>query len=461
MSAYLKSYKQNLSEKKANKSPEIEGTSSYFKKMISTPEKEEEFEEEKEGVIGKSVRGAVRTAEDIKDVITGAPGNFLSLIHKGTGKISEAITGQPPQDYEKTWVSELLPTTQQLESRRPEYSKPKTSGEASASEFVQGVTDLLIPIPSSKTARLAGTTVSIIKQIGKKVATATGLEASGESVKDIAKRLGVDEDTANYLKMGTVVIGSLLSQNGLRGAEKYKSSLYKEASSLKPSNATVDARHLHAKALRLQRELEKGGKASTHSYALEKVKEVIEATRKGKGRISVDELEEFSKKINTERGDLYKRFSGDKKGIKTAIAMTEKADDLVKSGLKDYGSTNPKWYNKWQEAQGVHGAIEESKKISRFIERNAKTIGATGIGTIVTEIFTNPGAIVPTSAGALIAFAGTKVGELGARIVKNKSLRKYYLNVLDGAARGDSAFMNHNLNKLSKAIEDDPDLLSD
>jgi hypothetical protein len=420
------------------------------------------FEEESFG--GKALRGAARTATDIVQTGLGAPGDTLSLIHEGafgvpgTGDLAEKISGEKKVPYSKTHPSKILPTSEMLEKERPDYLKPQTSGEASFSEFVQDVTAMAIPLPGRKVKVLSKLATNL-KRLGKRVSASTGVVAAGEVAKGSAEEFGASPDTANYIKMGTVVLGSLGTGAGIKGADKFKNSLYEEANALKPKGASMRGLNLYNKALALKKRLESGGASPASAGALEKVNEILASIKKNKGKISIDELEDFGKKINVQREALYTDFQGKKGGRKMAKANLDETSSLVKGALKEYGKTNPKWYAKWSEAQDVHAAIEGSKRISYFMEKNLKTIGKYSIGPVVIGAITNPAAAIPTIGASLVGYGILKGSELTARFMKSKSLRKYYLNILDGAARKDATFMNHNLAKLEKEIEDNPSLL--
>jgi len=418
---------------------------------------EEMFEDYEESKGEWLLRNASRLGSDVLQEIAGAPGNALQLLESVSAPLSDLL-GEERVSYEDSIVGKILPTSRKLQEGNSERLKPRTHGEEKASEFTRDLTSLLIPLPGKK-GQIVLKGLDWLKSTSKRLMKSAGLVTAGIGAEELAEQMGVDPETAKNIKMATVMLGSLGTESGFNGAEKYKNSLYSNMRQLRPSGAYVNGNQILQKARKLKIKLEKGGKSPSSTKALEKTEELINKIRKGRGRISVEELEQFGIKTNELKSGLYDDFKGNKVGRKSAKANLNEFSDVVESGIEEYGKTNPKYHEARKAAQEAHGAIESSKKASRFLKRNIKQISTGGAGTVLIEAVTNPAAILPTAGGALASFAGLKGAELISRIVKSPVLRKYYLNVIDGAVRKDVTFMNRNFEYLQKKIEDDPSLL--
>lgn len=430
-------------------------SSSIFEYSRNLPETEE-----KTSNISQMKRQVARTGSDVLSEIIGGPGSLLSL----PDLISETVTNKKPKyPYEDSLLSKAFPTPEMLRKSYPDYLKPKNESERKESEFIQGTTALFMPGPKQLQKVLGSRTkgMQLVKYLGKRLAKSAGLEAAGELAEEGAKSIGIEEKNAKYLKMGTVFLGSLATENGWKGAEKYKNSLYEEARSLRPQDAKIASKNLFGAATKLKKELEMGGKSASTSKSLEKINEIIEKTKKGKSPLEINELEEFSKKINEAKAGLYTEFQGNKLGRKSAKRNLDRTSGIINDALGEYGKKNKKWYSKFQEAQQTHGAIEGSRKISNWFGRHHKSLTTGTVGSLLAESIYSPSTVLPSIGVGAIGTTIVKGSELVARIIKSPSLRKYYFNVLDGATRNDIQFVRHNLKKLSEEIEKDPSQLED
>ena len=455
-------FKKKLSTPEGKKAYIEEDVSPYIKKKRIAefePVKEQEEDEHDESLLRKFSRGKARFAADVTESVLGIPGNLMSFVHQGTGPLTEKLTGEKEVPYSDTIVGKVFPTTQKFMEGRPDYLKPQTPGEASASEWTQELTDLMIPLPGPKKAKIATKGVDIAREFGKRLSKNAAILGTGNLAKSIAEDFGVSDENAAWVKAGTVFLGSLATASGVKGAEKFGKELYSEAKELRPKNALLDARKWAVKAKALKKELERGGTSPATSKSITKLDEMIFSVRKNANYIPIDDLEEFSRKLNIERAGLYDEFKGNKIGAKTARKNLDSVSSLIAEGIKEYGETNKPWYSKWKEAQGVHGAIEQSKSVSKWLGKNIKNLGKAGGSALVGEAIVHPDAVIPALGGTVTGLVGLKGAELISRIMKNKSLRKYYLNILDGAARKDAAFVSHNLSRLEKEIKDDPEIL--
>jgi hypothetical protein len=465
MSSYFKNLYSNPKEEE-----NLENFSSYYSANKKSTDKDIQEENLKndldsndESLGSKIIRNTARLGTDVAQTVVASPGENLAFANLAAGPIYEGISGKKSSPYEEMGISKILPTNEQLQKNRPDYLLPKNETEAFFSDSVKNITNLLNPIDWAGKYKFAKKGVNLAAQLGKKLFKATALESGGELVKQGAEKLGVDQETSKYLKFGSVVLSSILSEGGLNAAKKLSNSLYDQARKLRSPSSFVNANKLKTKLVNLKKSLESGGVSPASSSSLKKVDEMLENINKGQGRISIEDLENFKKKINIDRGNLYQELPGrsNKAGRKTLKSNIDSVSSIVDEGLDEYGKLNPKWYKKYKEANEVFSSIESSKTISRNLGHLAKKYSPHSLSGVILAGATNPEMIIPTGIGSIATFAGLKVAELGARFMKSPSLRKHYMNILEGAATGNSQFVVYNLNLLKKAIEDDPSLLEE
>lgn len=435
---------------------------------VATEQTAEGPPQEQPGVMGKALQGAkevgrhvARTAYDVASTAAGLPGDIMSVVNIPAGAITEAISGQPSLPYEKTYMGKVLPTSEQLRKGVPDMLKPETTGEELGSEFVQDLTSIFIPVGAGAKAAAGATKWGL--QAAKRLGKSALIAGAGVGAREGAEALGAPKETAQYAKIGTLIMGIAVSANGLKGAEKLGSTLYKEMRNARPSDAKVAASGMLNEAKKLRANITKGGKAPSGTKALQQVDDLIEHVSKNKGYASVDELEAFARKTNELKSGLYEEFGTDKAGQKTAKMWLDSVSKTVSNGLEEYGKTNKPYDQLRKQANEVHGAIYSSKRTSEWIRRNATNLskgGAAGVvGGAIVGAMAAPAAIVPVAAGLGLGAAAIKGGELIARLIKSPRLREYYLGVLEGATKESAPVVSKNLRAIERAVEEDPDSL--
>lgn len=406
-----------------------------------------EFSEEdlnpSESLFDSLVRHTKRIGSRASEVVVGFPGDILSIANTIAVKpITKAITGKAGLEYEKLPISGYLPTSSKL--KETSIEKPKSTWESIGDEIVEDVIGFLIPTGKIKTG--AGMLVSL----GKQVMKGLGLAVGGQAVKESAKKIGVSEENANYLKGGSMVMGSILHGAGWKGADKHKSSLYSKANSLKAKDAQVQAKGLKAKLASLEKNLLKGSKTDpTRTRSLSLIKETKQKIKRGK--ISVDELEEMKKSVNVERGKFNKELG--KTGRVAEKRNIDNVSHALNEGLSEYGKANPKWYKAYKNADSVHAAIENSKRVTNFIDAHLGWIAQKGMIGLASQVAGGYAHAIPkTVALGAAALGGTKIFETVLR-AKNPLLRKYYFDIIGNAAKENAVNMNRSYQKFHKELK--------
>jgi len=387
------------------------------------------------------VRGSARAAE----TVLGAPralGEFGESIvpEKAIGNLAGKVGLREPVEKgfevaKKYAPYKLFPKTEDV--RKDITSnlfgkglEPKNEWEKEADDLVSDFTALALPMPGAKFKVL------------KPAMLALGGAIAGQGV----KQLGGSEKQQAYAKLGTILAGSLINP---KSAENLKNDLYKKARESRPTDAKVNASQLEKLTAKLETDLSKGDPGATSKKkTLDLIKD-IRAKVKNK-EIEVEELEQFKKDINEARSGLYETFKSDKVGRKSAKRNLDSVSKIIDKSLDEYGKLNPEWEAFYRPANEVHGAIAQSHRARNWMIRHAKKIGFPALGAELGLYHSAgiPGVIGGTAAAATALGAG----ELLARVMKSSTLRKHYINAINGALKEDVVVVSENLRKIEEGI---------
>lgn len=406
-------------------------------------------------------RELARSGARAGEVILGSPANMLEMMIRGLNWVAKKTPGGKPKTEEE--LQEFLsftPTSSNIkkfhEKYTGEYLKPQTPAEEKSDEILSDVVSILNPIEIGtkgyKAYKAAKKGFDILKDVGKIVRNRLLIAGTGQIGEETAEFFGAEKDLASKIKFGSTFLASLVSKNGLRGVENYKDKLYDEARSLRPQNARFNAKTFEYELNKQEKNLMKGDPNAAYKR---EAKRLIDVARNKiqTGEVPVEELEKLKVDVNQSRSGLYTQQDLGKSGQKLAKKELDRLSQTLDRGLMKYGRSNPKWFEKFRDAQKTHGAIEESKKVANFIQRNAH-LEKSGPGAIALEVLTgHPGAILPTLGAAGAGTVALKSGEIMTQIWKSPKLRSYYLNVLKGALNEDANFLNYNLNKLNEEYQ--------
>jgi len=448
-SAYQKALDSGYSEKEiqqflAKKNPKAEEA---FKQGYSTKEVSDFLSNKNKGSeIGNSVG---RSGARIAETVLGAPrafGEFLESVVpekaliKGAEKIGLGKGAETLLENTKKYAPyKLLPKSEDIRENVTKHLfgeklEPKNKWESKADEFISDFAALAIPLPGAQFKLLR-----------------PGLLAAGGNIaSDIVERMGGGKKEQVYAKLGTILTGSLIHPNS---AKKLGNELYAKARESRPENASVNANNLIKKADGLEKQLLKGdpqiGSKKKSIELLNKLR-----TKVQNKEIPVEELEEFKRNINEARSGLYDEFKSDKVGRKAAKRNLDSVSKIVDDSLKEYGKVNPEWEAFYRPANEVHGAIAQSQRVSKWLQRNIKSVGAT---TLLSELgllhFVGAPAALAAGKGIGAGFGALKGSELIARIMKSPTLRKHYFNIVNNALKEDAVAVRENIKKLQEELE--------
>lgn len=395
-------------------------------------------------------RNLVRTGLRGAETALGAPrafGDFLEsiipekLITKGAEKIGLKEPVEKGFKFAKEHAPyKLFPKSEDIRREISDRffkgaSEPKNEWEAKADEAVTDFTALVLPLPGSK-----------IKPIK------AGLLALGGNVaSETVGQFGGSENQKAYAKLGTIVAGSFINP---KAAENLKNDLFSKAREARPAEAKVASRSLIKAADKLEKKLMQGDpKSPSKTKSSDLIKTIKEKAKSGE--ISLDELEEFKRNINEARSGLYEEFKSNKAGRKSAKRNLDSVSKLIDGSLNEYGKQNPKWEAFYRPANEVHGAIAQSQRARNWVTRH---IGKLGSAALLAELGLYHGAspvAAGISLGAGVAGAALTVEAqaLAQRVFRSPTLRKHYIQLLNGAMKEDVVVVRENLKKMEKELK--------
>jgi hypothetical protein len=313
-----------------------------------------------------------------------------------------------------------------------EASKPKNEWEAKADEAVSDFTALALPLPGGKIKPLKAGLLAL----------------GGNAGSEVVGRMGGSDQQKAYVKLGIIFAGSFINP---KAAENLKNDLYSKAREARPADAEVSSKSITKAADKLEKSLLEGDpKAPSKTKSRELVSTIKDKAKSGE--ISLDELEEFKRNINEARAGLYDEFKSNKVGRKTAKRNLDSVSKLIDGALNEYGKQNPQWEAFYRPANEVHGAIAQSNRARNWITRNALKFGAT---SLLAELGLYVG-VGPAAAagGAAIGAATIGAEAIAQRFARSPTLRKHYIQLLNGAMKEDVVVVRENLKKIEKELQE-------
>jgi len=431
-----------LASSRSPQAPEQPSENPFYKLAKQQPNKavSKEFPFEGENDLEREIeRHTARGTSRVLETALGLPGDLYSF-----GKY---LFGADPETS--------LPTSQSLkefsEKATLGYTKPKNEAEEKSDEVLQDISSFMMP-GSGK--------YNMVRNIG--------IPVVANLVKEGVKYVG-GEKSADAAKIGTMITLDLMNlKQG--GAKKFASNLFKESEKLVPKGAKTTSPKLQTSLINLKKILESGGTRPSTEKALIKVNEIEKkfkrtihqvaqaGTKRAKKitivhpEIEVQELMDFRKAINEIKSELGGYEVQIPKLIKKKISANL---DLVKKevieGLNEYGQTqNPEFLKLNKAANEAYGAYESSDKMATFIKKTVKdSIRNPGIKTLL-----GLGGLSIAGKGLAIAavpgIPAYQAYKVLHQVIQSPTLRKFYGNILKGAASGNASQVSRN----AKALQD-------
>lgn len=402
----------------------------------------------------ETTRQVTRGISRAGEAIGGLFGDIAQLPGMAMRGIAGAISPEFGQEVKKAQQAEMagfqVPTSQDLrnvtESLTGDYLVPQSEKEEIADEII------------STAAVLGGGGGSGAMKIFNPLLKAIG----GQAVKEGLKWGGFSPIVQDIGKLGAITIGGLFN---LRKLKEIPGKLYKARDASYKPGTLIDAKKFSEEALKLEKQLLKGGYDPAKSEALRKAKEFQQAVSKGMEKslddfmkqgmsrkeaikairkqgpvVELEELIEFQKSINGIKKS--KGFLEQIKPTQKKMAFNiDRADNVIKDSLKEYGKVNPKFYDLHQKAQSAYAALAKSNKMKNMIEESLIKYPK------LAGIISRPLSIV------LKGIAPVTAGKGFYELMKSGEMRKGFAKVLVNAARDDVKVMSNEMSKLEKRLE--------
>lgn len=284
--------------------------------------------------------------------------------------------------------------------------------------------------------------------LGKVPAPRAALTSSGANmIQALSDEMGLDPKWGNKLKAATYVLGSFIQP---KAGEKFYRENYKLAEEALPKNATFSSKKLVSSLDFLEKEMSKGGISSADSPALKQIENIRKEVQGA--QIPIESLMASKRKLNIERGNLYKQLEGNKPGIKMAKRNLDKVAHALDSTLDSYAKYDPNWGKFYKDANNAFAAVEGSKKAGKFINNNFSKLAIShlGLSSLLGHIAGLKTALGVTAA----AYPGYKVTQTLTQIYKSKPLREEFFRLYKEAMAGNLKGVSRAVKKLDNGLDD-------
>jgi hypothetical protein len=226
-----------------------------------------------------------------------------------------------------------------------------------------------------------------------------------------------------------------------KGLNEIKNALYSQSRELAGENK-VNASKMLSGLSNLKKRITAGGTGVSEKPALVKIQELEEAAKDGK--VGVNELADFKRKINELRGSLFEKDLG-KAGMKTAKRNLNDVSGIIDNTIKEFD--NPEFQKVYSDANTLHGGIAETQAVAKWLGKHFKESGVTGavLKYFMPSLF-NKG---------LVAIPAAQAYKFAKAVLTKEGYRKAYWQVLKEASnenmKGTAAAIK-NFNKKSEKI---------
>lgn len=409
-------------------------------RLVETKPEEEipiEQEEAKESVHQNLLRHATRSAARGLETTIGMPADILStIISLGTKAGSALGMGDEGSKERAEMIQSYLPTSEKIKEKVTEpifgeYTKPKGKAEEISDEIVSTGVALLNPLKGPKAF-----------SSGKKLLKAFGMAAGSEAASEAVGFLGAKEKGKAAAKLGSMLMLGLV---GKAKPQQLKSDLYTEAKKSLKDSPKVSSPTLQNTLRRLKKDVSKGLGAPSEKAVLSNVEKLQNKFKNGK--IEVEELWASKRSLNEELQKIIVETQ-DKAAIGRARSLLKTVNIDIGRELKKYGKKNPKFGVPFKEAEEIHGAIEGSKMIGKFIKGKAKY---SPLSPLLYPIVKN---LHSSSIPVAVALGGAYKGaQLVYKMARSPTLAKHYASVLKNAAKENAPAMNRSLRQMDQELQ--------
>lgn len=385
--------------------------------------------------IGSVGRNIARTVARAGESALGTPGDILSGV-LGLGELgAQKLGATKPTIFNE--IRQFIPTSETVKKYGTEsiakflpqgYLEPQGEYEKLADELVGDFVSFVTP------------TVGPLK-IGTKAAAA--ITGAGNAAKQLAKSVDLGEGAQEGVKLGAMLATSLA---GLPKLNAYKDSLYTAARENLPEGARTSAEKLIPSIRKAEKIATKGHVGAAEKEALDFLKSVEDKIAHGSKTVSLDSVWQLKKDLNDWA------FKSSK------VAETKAAQQLlrpVKEGLtetlNDARKEYPKFVDNLFAADEIHKAVNSSGKIGQFLREH---ISFDALKSPLTSALA--GASYASGFPIIKGGIGLGIGKglylAGEAALKSPQVRKYYIDVIQAAARKNATQLLKSTRLLDQAL---------
>lgn len=204
-------------------------------------------------------------------------------------------------------------------------------------------------------------------------------------------------------------------------------------------NVNIQTAPLLQRAQGIRTRIQRGLGSKSENQATRTLDNLIEKLERG--TISADELMASNISLNEIVGDpaLFGRGGH----------WFEEIRGIIRDGMEQVGQHAPEWYQQWQHANEIHGAIANSNFIANTIRKHAEKPVSEGAKALFY------GAVHTTAKGAAVIpplYAIYKGTQVLSRMANSPQLLRYYTEIMTNSLRGNVAGVASNMKKLDDAL---------
>ena len=378
--------------------------------------------------------------------ILGAPGNLRDLAYavkdiykekgflpnvKGINKLKMPDLKEP-EAFKKLeeaipiakTVSTLLgylPTSKDIkkfsEEKSQGFTSPKNNIEKIGDEVFENLVSNALPGQGPR---------NVYRNIAAPIAGVLGKEG--------VKYLGGGEKSQALTQLGLNIAVPLMAGN----APQLNRDIWNDVRRNVP-NVNINTNTMLQRAQDLRARIQRGLGSRSENQATTTLDRLIEKLERG--QISADELMASNISLNEIVGDpeLFGRGGH----------LFEEMRGIIRDGMEQVGQHAPEWYQNWQRANEVHGAIANSNYIANTIRNHSEPLVSEGARALFHAAAHGTAKAAGTLPPIYLIYKGTQVLN---RMASSPNLMQYYTNVLTNALRGNVANAAANLEKLDEAL---------
>lgn len=267
------------------------------------------------------------------------------------------------------------------------------------------------------------------------------ISAAQTLAKEFTKDLGGDEKTQVGAKIVTAIMASRIGKPNVNDFIKKE---YAKSSSSIPKADVVNAKRAETYLNQIESKISQGAMPKWKKEVLDQIGHLKSNIKDGK--IKVTALDDVVKDINKIIPTLDPKKDG------PAIMWLSRIKKGAVHELKQYGKTNPEFWNHYKTANAAFAGYKQSLIAERQIEKFKQSGLLKGSILLLGEALIHPTEALKSGSALLGLYGIKKTGELTQRIFSNPVLASYYMKTLAAAGKENAAQVISNLAKLDEGL---------